>query len=211
MITTIITNYKRLENVKIIIENIKKQTIPSEIIIWDNSENDNDLRNYCDVYYKPHKNVSCSVRWKIAQKVNTEYVMVIDDDITPINPLTHKYLIDKIGDNDLIGTHGVVMTNKEYVRCGHYSFPKQDKMVDILKGRMIFFRSDSLKNLNLQLENFCEDDIIISSKFKKKMVIGEGDKYFQNLPEIGNALSERPDHYIRRTNTMLNNFKSESR
>lgn len=208
MITVVMTNYKRLENVKHTISNLKNQTIKPEIVVLDNSEGDNDLKDICDSYINFGRNVSCSHRWKIAAESNNPYVLIIDDDISPSSDNALEYLVFSINGTDAVGTHGVKITNKDdYYKCEHVVFPRDETFVDIIKGRMFFVRTDLLKDMDATMDEFCEDDIIISSKLKSKRIVSNGSKYFKNLSEMGIGLWKRPDHFQRRTIEMKKSFE----
>jgi len=79
MITTILLNYKRVENMPGIIEAIRRQTIESKIWIWDNSGTF-DLTMDADVIIKSSENFYCQPRYMLCQLVKTPYVWTQDDD-----------------------------------------------------------------------------------------------------------------------------------
>ena len=208
MFTTIITNYKRLENVKRIISNIKQQSVESKIFIWDNSKDSNDLESQCDWYVKSTVNMVCCPRWWMATQAETEWVVVMDDDITLKSPNAYEHIVKNIKDWDAAGSHGVRITNfTDYLRCHHISNTRDDEKVDIIKGRFLIVKTDILKKILPYISSKDEDDIIISSKLKNKAVLGGLGEYLENLSEMETGLCKRPDHYQRRTNTMIEHFR----
>jgi len=79
-ITIILLNYKRPQNIPIILKSIRSQTVKSEIFLWNNGDADVNSP-LIDRYEKSGKNVGCMVRWKLAKEATTPYVMSLDDDI----------------------------------------------------------------------------------------------------------------------------------
>jgi len=93
MVTALLLNYKRPGNIGKIIDGIKSQTIPTNIIIWDNSNSISYTQcSIADVVIKSSKNFYCQPRWLMAGLVKTEYTFSQDDDFL----ITDKYLFERL-------------------------------------------------------------------------------------------------------------------
>ena len=79
-ITIVLLNYRRPQNIPVILEAIREQTVPSNIFLWNNGETDVNSA-LIDRYEHSDKNLGCMVRWKMAKEATTPYVMSLDDDI----------------------------------------------------------------------------------------------------------------------------------
>ncbi len=79
-ITIVLLNYKRPQNIPIILDTIRSQTRKATVFLWNNGTVDVNSP-LIDYYEKSDQNVGCMARWKLAQKAVTPYVMSLDDDI----------------------------------------------------------------------------------------------------------------------------------
>ena len=79
-ITIILLNYKRPQNIPIILKAIRSQTVKSTVFLWNNGDVDVNSP-LIDRYEQSSRNVGCMVRWKLAKEATTPYVMSLDDDI----------------------------------------------------------------------------------------------------------------------------------
>lgn len=79
-ITIILLNYKRPQNIPVILRAIRNQTVKSIVFLWNNGDDDVNSP-LIDRYERSGRNVGCMVRWKLAREATTPYIMSIDDDI----------------------------------------------------------------------------------------------------------------------------------
>ena len=80
MITVILLNYNRPGQLPKVIDCIKKQTVKSKILLWDNSGSFRENRKLVDVYFNSSVNLYCQPRYMLASLVTTRYIWTQDDD-----------------------------------------------------------------------------------------------------------------------------------
>ena len=110
MVTVLLLNYKRVENIPIILDALKNQTVECSIFLWNNGEQEfNDPR--LDLVINSSKNLKCWARWSMASYAKTPYIMSHDDDLVLSSPDSLQLLIDAIEKNYIpgraIGFNGV--------------------------------------------------------------------------------------------------------
>lgn len=209
-ITSILTHYKRPCNVKLWMDGIRKQTIQSEIIVWDNS-GDYPEGSGEDVLIRCSKNYHAYPKFLMACLADTEYVYLQDDD---------KKLIRDDFFSTMIGL--CMTTGAAYGYVGRkfnvdlkwetpYSYPSNEKSFvrddaetdcDILVTSACFFRTADMNRCEMNqraLKIFTEqeilhcDDLLLSRYFEKKRAIPSRAGFFEELDEP-HAISKRPDH-----------------
>lgn len=199
--TALLLNWKRPENLERIIEDIKKQSVPIKIFLWNN--NIEDKRKYpVDLQIDSSINLMCSPRWIMAGYADTDYVFSLDDDLTLKDNFVIEDCIKYVSNNNCaIGYSGVILNNKkEYCASKHIESNKTDDIiVDIIKGRFIFVKRKDCIAVNFsaidKTHNFrIEDDIILSSYLNKKIIPSFLYERLNNLPGKY-ALCSMPDHY----------------
>lgn len=79
-ITIVLLNFKRPQNIPIILEAIGRQTVKASVFLWNNGDVDIDSPNI-DRYHSSENNAGCMARWNLAKEATTPYVMCMDDDI----------------------------------------------------------------------------------------------------------------------------------
>lgn len=195
MVTVLLTNYKREENLPLIIEALRSQTIPCKIFLWNNAEKPY-INTDVDLIINSSKNLKCWPRWGMVGHTDTEYVMTHDDDWCFEGNDALELLIKAHQENYIpgraVGFNGVQLgSDKSYYRsenqkklrkfgiktgAQHVKFPKKSTVVDVVKGRLIFCKREDLRNLPLYVD-FGEDcdDIIVSGflaggKAKKHLI-----------------------------------------
>ena len=206
MVTVLLMNYKREENLPKIIDALKSQTIDCKIFLWNNAEKpyqDDRL----DLIINSSQNLKCWARWSMVAYTDSPYIMTHDDDLRLTSSNALQTLIEQFERNYIpgraIGFNGVVlgsqqryypseterMINKVKIKVGpqHIKFPAKDKLVDTLKGRMMFCKKDDLKPIPLFVD--CEDcdDIVVSSilsqkKRKHHLVTSKMNNMIEELP-----------------------------
>lgn len=155
-ITSIIITYnKRYKNVPKIVDAIKAQTIESDIIIWDNSGELEDIAG-CTII-KSSKNFVCRPRFLIPGLVNTEYIFNQDDDhIITDNKLFEKLIKESKKDNRyFIGWSA----RKDYTKEPFHK--KADGLpTDFVNTGNSFYQTDMINNLNISPYNNPQPDAI---------------------------------------------------
>jgi GT2 family glycosyltransferase len=80
LITILLLNYRRPQNIPLILNSIESQTLKARVFLWNSGDSDvNSPR--IDLYRQSGANVGCMARWTLAQEATTPYVMTLDDDV----------------------------------------------------------------------------------------------------------------------------------
>lgn len=164
--------------------------------VWDNSPNSSFPRGIADELYQSSVNLSTSPRWWLASQSQTEYVAVIDDDLmVKKESFIEKCLQCLNNGYAAVGPYGVVLNGSSYSRSLHCFGTARP--VDIIKGRFFMTKTQSIRLLHA-VPPFSEDDIIVSAYIEGKCCICTTDPdELLNIPGHF-ALSDRPDHMVRR-------------
>lgn len=80
MITAIVLHYNRQENIKRVMDGIRSQTVPCNIVVWDNSGN-YPVGSGEDIVLKSEKNNFCLARYSLIPTIRTEHIFNTDDDL----------------------------------------------------------------------------------------------------------------------------------
>ena len=80
MVTVLLMNYKRRENLNKIILALKSQTIPCEIFVWNNAP-EPFVHADVDWVLNSSDNVRCWPRWLMGTFAKNDYIMSHDDDL----------------------------------------------------------------------------------------------------------------------------------
>lgn len=214
-LTVILTNWKRKQNLLKIVDQIKKQTLKSRIIVIDNSSFD---PNNCFLYendfveiIKKDNSLMCWQRWEEAIKQESKYVCIMDDDLnfTRNDVLQDCFNYMEINSNiDCIGLEGVrLIKSKGYFDSNH-QIAKSNHIIpiSIVKGRFMFLKKDSLIGLDMTPDLTC-DDIKVSSHLKTKILPPILWNSFQDLPQGNEALSGKQFQSIKRDYATKKYFK----
>ncbi len=209
-VTAVFTQYRRPENLRQIIDQIKTQTLRPKIFIWNNSAGspcpEADWRIDSSV------NAITWPRWFMASMAKTEYVCLMDDDLMFTDERVLRDAVDFLkGRNErlMIGPYGVSFPDvlKIYKESSHVSaLAGRDQRVDMIKGRLVVLRTDALKNVNLvpggERQFFLSDDILVSSRMAR------GKRGFHCVPSLfagrvqdlpmPHASCDSADHYLLR-------------
>ena len=188
MITILLVNYKRRENLKDIILALKSQTIPCEIFVWNNAP-EPFIHDDVDWILNSSKNSGCWPRWYMGTFAKNDYVLSHDDDLLITKTDALEVLVKEYNEKGhkgmAMGPYGVILgKNNLYFpknilseglqKLGsikipkHLHFPKKNIKVDIIKGRMLLLKKTDLNKIST-LPNgpnsfiFC-DDIVISAQ-----------------------------------------------
>lgn len=191
-ITVILLSYKRVQNLSKIIDSIKSQTVDTKLIVWNNNPDLNlswevDYPNV-DLLVNSDENKFCNIRWELAKAADTEYVLIIDDDLYFADTTILEYIVTtsiaSYQKNRLFGVEGVmldenlgyfdvsgkrkIILHKE-VPVGqdqpvHFAKPHENIAVDVVKGRLILMKKDDLNALDTLPTKYIDkaDDITYS-------------------------------------------------
>ena len=188
MITILLMNYKRRENLNDIILALKSQTIPCEIFVWNNAP-EPFIHNDVDWIVNSSNNFGCWPRWQMGTFAKNDYILSHDDDLLITKADALEVLVKEYnekGHNGMaIGPYGVILgKNNHYFpknilskglqKLGsigipkHLDFPRKNIKVDIIKGRMLLIRKTDLNKISTLPKGpnsfiFC-DDIVISAQ-----------------------------------------------
>jgi hypothetical protein len=243
-ITIVLLNFKRPQNIPLILEAIARQTVKATVFLWNNGDADVDSPQI-DRYHQSESNVGCMARWKLAKEATTPYVMSLDDDIcfhrvdaleTVIKSLERQddpnRIVGFLGAcfnlvpnyairrefmctyRDTIGnpcgtknTHRISFRGKDMYVIRR--FVAQDEGVDVVKGRVMAFRTQLLDEISLPEER--EDDIFLSATLANKArkfhriptLLNDA---FYELPEHGEGSWHEPGHFTSRDRALKTYF-----
>jgi hypothetical protein len=199
-ILTVLTNWRRKEYLKDISLQIQNQTVKSDIILVDNAFNDInhkfDVQTNISTLNKQNEN-KCWERWNVILNNlnNYDYVTILDDDLKPIDDQIYEKCVNFLEHNkniDAVGREGVIYKKEKGYVGSHHLFPDLNKniSVDIIKGRFMFIRSESLKDKEYKPDPTC-DDIVVSSHLTNKTIPNFLSKSFEDLVEGNESLSRK--------------------
>jgi hypothetical protein len=202
--TVCILNWKRPENVVRIIRDLRNQDAKPHIFLWDNSPYDHSETFDTDWTVKSSENKRCWPRWFMGSMAQTDYIMSLDDDLTMRDPKFISDLIsvlDTAGDR-VVGIQGVLLRpGKLYFESNRMGVPQENHEVDIVKGRLLSFRTLLLKLIDLDAMRATEDDIAISGMLgqgmRKHWIVPSLRARTLNLPDP-HALWQEEGHFKRR-------------
>ena len=149
-ITTILLNYKRPEQVKRLIKELKRQKgVKQEIWVWDSSGKDN---NFGCATFKDPINTGVESRWELARMARTKYVVMLDDDVHLMDDYVIKDLLEakkKEPPQVILGWRGVrqFVDGQKYTDCYHTrsELSKKDQFVHIIKGQIFIIDREHLE------------------------------------------------------------------
>lgn len=153
-ITVILNAYRRPYNLKMQIEAIRNQTIkPKQIWLWVNDHEDNrdfDFKELeIDRVFHNDYNWKFYGRFAGALLSDTDYVAIFDDDTVPGECWFENCLQTMSTHEGILGSAGVTLNDKYYVRHDRCGWPTQNKettRVDLV-GHAWFFKRDWLSHL----------------------------------------------------------------
>lgn len=206
---TCVLNWKRPDQLKKIIPQLKNQTVEPKVWLWNNnSECVNDD-------FGAHEridssvNLECWPRWTVMAMMDTDVVFTWDDDLIPeSNDVIERALANLVDlpNDGIVGTHGVKGISRGYWDAKHIHNPNQNHQADIIKGRFMMLRTDHLKDVSLE-PSYTTDDIKLSSTSKNKLIIGNLGDDIQDMEERDVALWKKEWQKERRTKASSKYFK----
>jgi hypothetical protein len=170
-VTVCLTNWRRPENLKRIINQIRNQSVPIKIFLWNNGP----YINVADVdwYVESSVNVICAARWFMAASADTDFVCIHDDDLFLTDDEVFSDILkiaERLPSTTILGPTGVKLRpGVDYKDADHfYSFRSNlttDTQCDIIKGSMMLMKTSELRSkVNLTIFNYQkEEDILVSA------------------------------------------------
>ncbi len=115
-ITSIVLHYNRQQNIREVVSGIKDQTVQSDILVWDNSNNCPNIEGVTAIHSQ--RNFNCQPRFWLAAMCDTEYIWTQDDDFKIIKKDLFERMIALSKENPdcMLGVKGKVFgewSNKE--------------------------------------------------------------------------------------------------
>ena len=216
-VETIVTNFKRPENVRRIAQALKDQSVPIKLTIVDNDVSgfqlDAQTLALANLVIRPSINIGPFCRYYAAFCSTAEFVYIHDDDMLPGKKVIEHFLTHaESGPNfGVLGQHGRIAKPNEYDASSvsaESDFVEVDSVV-----RAYFVRTSNLHHL-LRLRNHpeirekCrEDDLMLCSAMRLYGNLpilltpkpGPGESVNATELLAPHAQCRRPDHYQRRT------------
>ena len=153
-ITVILNCYRRPYNLRMQIDALRTQTKPpKEIWLWVNKHPDNEGFSFdslgLDKVFQNDYNWKFYGRFAGALLADTEYVAIFDDDTIPGSKWFENCLDTMEEKEGIMGTAGVILDDKYYVRHQRAGWPTQNaKVTEVdLVGHAWFFKRDWLQYL----------------------------------------------------------------
>lgn len=198
--TVILLNYQRPQNMARIIESIKMQTVPTEIILIDNSDS-NTKFNDVDLLIKPSRNLGCYIRLLMAHYAKYDHIVFMDDDLC----INNKNLFNEIDPTILTLIQGAWGRNLDFSSDKPYSGQpdKLNGLCNVIKGRFIWFVKTMLRRVPIgggyhPYDPFNED-IYFSLSVNNVHVVQPFIRVSLDELEVGiTGLQSDPTHYLKR-------------
>lgn len=216
MVTVVLLNYKRPDNLRRIINAVKSQSVATAVFVWNNGERFEDRR--VDWQIDSSINLYCRPRWFMSRHADTEFVCTLDDDLVFADDRVLQDALDALRAlpvRTIVGMTGVVLrAESNYRDCTHLDrlprFPEGDVEVDIVKGRFMLLRAAAVTALDYPAIDPVHDDIALSA------LVGGGARHrvpgilrgrFTELPQLGVGLSHRPRWLVERERSRRRYFR----
>ena len=197
-VTCVLLNYKRPDNIPVIIEALRAQTLPVDILLINNSGHQTfGVKRAVSIPW----NAGTWIRIPFSAQAETPYVMWLDDDLVPTHPQFVESMrwVTECRKDAIVGAWGKRLITGD--NC-YSDAPDVDGWVEVVKGRCLMFHRNLLQRVTLSNAirpyPYRHDDIYLS------LEIGRGEQtnwshpplreHLQELP-ASYAESQRPDHW----------------
>lgn len=184
-VSVVLSAYKRIENLPLQLDAIKKQTLkPQKILLFQdgiaNGEQvkiPDDVKQQIDVVQVSKTNQGVWARFDFARKnVKTKYVCMFDDDTIPGARWLENCMTEMQKREGLYGTIGILCnmpkyTYESHIRIGWANPNDKTAMVDFV-GHSWFLKTEWLNYLfdntdELQAYKICGEDMTLSQKLQE--------------------------------------------
>jgi hypothetical protein len=204
-ITVVLTNWKRPNNLKIVLDDLARQTAKPAIFLWNNGA---EVRHPAIAWLADSSvNMACWPRWMMAGMAQTDFVCVMDDDLTFTDDRVLDDLmaaLDARPEHTIVGLFGMKLDPAKEYRQGRQIRPSDtDQAADIIKGRCMVMRTSALAAVHLRPKParhaLIGDDIFVSGTLaggKAGMhVVPKG--FMNRWKELpgDHGLYKQPDHW----------------
>jgi len=207
-VTVVLVNYRRVQNLKAVLDCLSDQTVPVQVFLWNNAyggpraagqaEAGPDRQDLLEAATHPlvklcvesSRNMRCWPRWLLASMANTEYICSMDDDLVFTDA---RVLEDAVWASRTKCPEGVVgffgwqrVPGESYRNSSHESGNLQDRWVDFIKGRFMLFRRELLERVPLAHPVFRDVDALLrrADDFYVNICISRGERNAHLVPGI---------------------------
>jgi len=215
-VTVILLSWKRIDNIKQIIQSFRTQTIKPTIFLWNNNPDIKFTTKKVDWIVNSNVDMYSFAQWMMIPMVETEYLITMNDDIIPKDNTFIEHALKLINEHPtgIVGPFGkrIVPGSSPYngpeVRTGH---------ADIVKGRCMCMRTEVLKNVPLFTDGRVRnDDIYISyyaanGKKDAHWIDWDLRQHTIDLPEGNCGMDKDPDHMLSRNRYILELIGNEGK
>ncbi|MBN67868.1 MAG: hypothetical protein CME32_01130 [Gimesia sp.] len=186
-ITVVLINYKRTKNTHQIIDSLRKQSVSPVIYVWNNG--DEPFENpHVDWVINSNQNVHGHPLQFLYQYADTEFICRMDDDLMPADDRVFEDVIHFMSDHGksqrIVGGYGVILEEgKNYqdsnqIGCGpHYKPIESDTPIDIVKGRIMWFRQEFATGIPFEKSHVHVD---LTTSF----ALSKGRRLFHIIPQF---------------------------
>jgi glycosyltransferase involved in cell wall biosynthesis len=209
-ITSIIITYKRYANIKKIVDSLKAQTIPTDIIIWDNAGEIDEISGATVI--RSSKNFVCRPRFLLCGLVNTDYIFNIDDDhVITDNKLLENLVAKSKSESDSVFYGWSARLDYEKEPC---HIPADDEFKRLVNTGVSFFSSKLTNCIPLNPFKIMTDEeyryaddhwVSLNIPLKRASTILENG--VKQIDNFGHALSMEGKHIQVRTEIAKRFFK----
>jgi len=183
-VTVVLLNWRRPENISIVLQSLARQTIKPEVAIWDNGFGESGGLKYragvrgllpiaehpmIGLVISPSRNLGCMPRWWMATGVKTDYVCSLDDDLALADERVLADAIDaqrRLCPEGIVGPFGYRRVEGKSYKAGLHvnGRSKTDRRVDLIKGRMMLFPTRLLARVPMAIPGVDpgEDDVYVN-------------------------------------------------
>jgi len=215
-LTVCLLNYRRPQNIPAILDCLAAQTLRPTVWLWDNAPRGEGqqmrsarMRARLDLRVVSGRNFGCFPRWWLASMAETDYVCSMDDDLVLRD---ERVLADAVEAQRSLCPDGVVgffgwkrVEGRQYKGSRHIHGSREDRRVDLVKGRFMVLRRTLLERVPLLARGVGhrEDDVLVNLGISggrpgAHLVPGVLGKRWKELPQRGTALAAEPGHYNKR-------------
>ncbi|MEM9302697.1 MAG: glycosyltransferase family A protein [Pseudomonadota bacterium] len=204
-LTVIMVSWRRRQNCEAILKSLSAQTVRPQIMIWSNDDGGEGFPG-ADHVVRSGGNFRTWPRWLLASLANTEFVLVLDDDLLPFTAdfVETCLAVARHYPDRIIGVGGRQISQE----APHYRVLPQrdffrDRPCEVVLGRLMLLRRSLLARVPLVVPHWTwrerGDDIIISTAIRRQHVLsGALRARVRELPTGEESLSADPQHFAAR-------------
>ena len=202
-VTVVLLNWKRAENIGLLLNCLQKQTAKPRVVVWDNGFGvdgglkwsppngpllEVHLHPLVDLAVYSSGNLGCFPRWQLAAHCQTEYVCSLDDDLMFKDP---RVLEDAITAHRTLCPDGIVgmfgwrrVEGRDYKGGRHMHGANQDVRVDVIKGRFMLLRREQLERVPTVHPAALPEDYVRADDVYVSLCISEGKPGHHLVPGV---------------------------